>query len=176
MSSSDESDSDRHSSTSSKRIKSSSSSKRKHYSSDEDSSDDDRKSSSSRSGSSSTSSKRSKSSSTSSSKSAPKKAAPIAAPSVVKLDRDQFFKICEDYRRPPTLKGGLSAHYKKKPSDFSNAQLYRGLHIEMFEHGGNSPNVALAIAMDHLTEIPDYYKRLGEMEAAYKAERRAAGL
>lgn len=143
---------------------SSSSSKRssRDYSDDSDSDDDDRSSSSS-------SSKRPASSSKSA-KSAVAKPTPVST--FVKLDKDQFMKACAEYKRPPALKGGLAHTHKKKPSDFSKVQLYKGYHVEAREHGGVSPNVALAIAQDHLTEIPDYYDRLRDMEAQAKAERK----
>ena len=129
------------------------------YSDDSDSNDDD-----------SSSKRPSSSSSSKSAKSATAKPTPV--PTFVKLDKDQFMKACAEYKRPPALKGGLAHIYKKKPSDFSKVQLYKGYHVEAREHGGASPNVALAIAQDHLTEIPDYYDRLRDMEAQAKAERK----
>jgi len=49
-----------------------------------------------------------------------------------------------------------------EPTDFDSIQILKGLEIEM-EHTSN-PREALEITMDHLTEIPDYYDRLGDME------------
>lgn len=43
-----------------------------------------------------------------------------------------------------------------------NKELKMGIEVE-YEHT-NSKNMAREIAMDHLTEIPDYYTRLKKME------------
>lgn len=51
---------------------------------------------------------------------------------------------------------------KKKPEDFDKAQLEIGIEIEM-EHT-DDPAVAQEIAMDHLTEDPEYYTHLRKME------------
>lgn len=51
---------------------------------------------------------------------------------------------------------------KKKPEDFDQEQLKMGIEIEM-EHVDDKKK-AEEIAMDHLTEIPDYYTRLKKME------------
>lgn len=50
---------------------------------------------------------------------------------------------------------------KKNPKDFDQAQLKQGIKVEM-EH---TKNIAIAqeIAMDHLSEDPDYYKKLKEV-------------
>ena len=48
----------------------------------------------------------------------------------------------------------------KKPSDFPAEDLVLGMTVEM-EHT-NNPEVACEIAMDHLTEKPDYYRK-GDM-------------
>lgn len=58
------------------------------------------------------------------------------------------------------IKGGLAD--KKKPSDFDAKQLAAGIEVEM-EHT-DSIHTATEIAMDHLTEDPDYYKKLKKME------------
>lgn len=58
------------------------------------------------------------------------------------------------------LPGGYADN--KKPSDFDRSQLFKGIEVEL-EHTDN-PMLALEIAMDHLTEIPDYYTHLEEME------------
>jgi len=59
----------------------------------------------------------------------------------------------------------------KKPSDFDQDELDAGIKVE-HEHlvgGGYSKqeteDIAREIAMDHLTEIPDYYTRLDKMES-----------
>lgn len=51
---------------------------------------------------------------------------------------------------------------KNKPEDFDKAQLEIGIEIEM-EHT-DDPAVAQEIAMDHLTEDPEYYTHLRKME------------
>ena len=53
-----------------------------------------------------------------------------------------------------------------KPSDFDPNQIEKGKEIEL-EHT-NNPNLAREIAMDHLTEIPNYYTHLEEMEQKAK--------
>jgi hypothetical protein len=58
----------------------------------------------------------------------------------------------------------------KKPSDFNKKQLKIGTDIEL-EHT-NSRRVAKRIAMDHLTEHPDYYKELKKMEKKLDARKR----
>lgn len=58
------------------------------------------------------------------------------------------------------IKGGLAD--TKKPSDFPPKALKQGLKVES-EHTSN-PHMAKEIAMDHLTEKHDYYKRLRAME------------
>lgn len=55
-----------------------------------------------------------------------------------------------------------------KPSDFDPKQIEKGKEIEL-EHT-NNPNLAREIAMDHLTEIPDYYTHLEEMEQKAKKD------
>jgi len=54
------------------------------------------------------------------------------------------------------IEGGLAEGMP--PSDFDRSQLAIGMDIEM-EHTDN-PEIAKEIAMDHLTEDPDYYKKL----------------
>ena len=58
------------------------------------------------------------------------------------------------------MAGGLGD--QKKPEDFDQEQLKMGINVEM-EHT-NDPKKALEIAMDHLTECPDYYTRLKGVE------------
>ena len=66
--------------------------------------------------------------------------------------------------------GGLAVG--KKPSDFNPKQLGKGRKVEM-EHT-NDPDLAREIAMDHLTEDPDYYKKLEVMENQKDAAHRIA--
>ena len=67
-------------------------------------------------------------------------------------------------QNPDKIKGGLADN--KSPKSFSPHQLKEGIKVEM-EHT-NSKAIAKEIAMDHLTEIPDYYTRLKNMEAIAK--------
>ena len=64
------------------------------------------------------------------------------------------------------LTGGLADD--AEVGDFDPVQLKRGIDIEM-EHTKDE-NLAREIAMDHLTEIPDYYTRLERMEKEAKGE------
>jgi len=58
------------------------------------------------------------------------------------------------------LVGGIGD--KTNPDDVDQDQLLRGIIVE-FEHTGD-PLLSMEIAIDHLTEIPDYYDWLEEME------------
>lgn len=48
-----------------------------------------------------------------------------------------------------------------RPEQFDQQQLRVGMRVEM-EHT-NSPRIARRIAMDHLTEDADYYKKLSKI-------------
>lgn len=54
------------------------------------------------------------------------------------------------------LKGGLADN--RPDSDFDEKELKKGIKIEM-EHTKNE-KIAKEIAKDHLTEDPNYYKKL----------------
>lgn len=58
------------------------------------------------------------------------------------------------------------------PSAFDPEELARGVQVER-EHTPD-PAVAREIAMDHLTEFPDYYTRLDRMEAEARGKKTAA--
>lgn len=58
------------------------------------------------------------------------------------------------------LKGGLADRYL--PQDFDPIQLKIGIKHEL-EHT-NSLQIAREVAMDHLSEDPDYYKKLNKIE------------
>lgn len=58
------------------------------------------------------------------------------------------------------LPGGLAD--LRDPKDFDAKALEEGAMVEM-EHTDN-PQLAVEIAMDHLTEDPKYYDKLKEME------------
>lgn len=62
------------------------------------------------------------------------------------------------------LPGGLAD--KKKPSDFDQGQIAKGIKVEM-EHVDDR-NLAREIAMDHLVEDPKYYDKLLKMEEGSK--------
>lgn len=59
------------------------------------------------------------------------------------------------------LPGGKADSYS--PEDFDPEQLAKGIAVEM-EHT-NDEGVAREIAMDHLAEDPEYYKKLEVMES-----------
>ncbi len=58
------------------------------------------------------------------------------------------------------IEGGIGDH--AKPSDFDAKELRMGAEVE-FEHTNNMAT-AIEIAMDHLSELKDYYTRLVKME------------
>lgn len=59
------------------------------------------------------------------------------------------------------LPGGLAD--QSTPDQFDPADLQKGLQVEL-EHTKDHA-LAQEIAMDHLTEDPDYYNKLDELEA-----------
>jgi GNAT superfamily N-acetyltransferase len=66
------------------------------------------------------------------------------------------------------LAGGLADEFQ--PSDFDPKALAKGTKVEM-EHT-DDPRIAREIAMDHLTEHPDYYEALEKMESELEANPR----
>jgi len=58
------------------------------------------------------------------------------------------------------IPGGLAKN--KKPSDFDAKELLAGTKVEI-EHT-DSVQIAIEIAMDHLTEDPLYYQKLKKIE------------
>ena len=68
------------------------------------------------------------------------------------------------------MKGGLADD--AKPGDFDKRALYQGMKVEM-EHTDDD-EVAREIAMDHLTEDPDYYTKLAKMEGEDEMEKSAS--
>jgi hypothetical protein len=58
------------------------------------------------------------------------------------------------------IPGGLGKD--KKPNDFNKDDLEAGVKVEM-EHTEDR-DIAKEIAMDHLTEDKDYYRKLRKME------------
>lgn len=71
-----------------------------------------------------------------------------------------------DMSKADKIPGGLAD--KKKPSDFDPTQLKAGIKVEM-EHTSDK-NIAREIAMDHLTEDSEYYKKLKEVEKYDRVE------
>ena len=76
--------------------------------------------------------------------------------SAEELGEDPTGKLATQDKVP----GGLADN--KKPSDFDPKELAKGIKVEM-EHT-EDPALAQEIAMDHLTEFPDYYTALLKME------------
>ena len=71
-----------------------------------------------------------------------------------------LYKMAEDAVWEDEIPGGLAD--KKKPEDFDPKAIAKGIKVEM-EHT-NDKHVATEITMDHLTENPDYYNYLDDME------------
>jgi hypothetical protein len=65
-----------------------------------------------------------------------------------------------DFKREDKIPGGLAD--KKNPSDFDSESLAEGVKVES-EHTSD-PKIAEEIAMDHLTEDSQYYKKLKNIE------------
>ncbi len=68
---------------------------------------------------------------------------------------NEFLKIAGD-----KIPGGLADG--KSPADFPSGALEKGVKVEL-EHT-TSKQIATEIAMDHLTEDPEYYIKLEKME------------
>ena len=99
----------------------------------------------------------------------------------------KFTDIVEDDKEPETddveqievdkeeigdkIKGGKADD--NSPQEFDKEQIKMGLKIEM-EHT-DDPMIAIEIAMDHLSEFPDYYTRLDKMEKEAKGEKSEDG-
>jgi len=82
-----------------------------------------------------------------------------------KLMKEIFSSVKEDLddrrvQKSDKIPGGLAD--KKKPSDFDSKKLKEGIKVEL-EHTSDK-KIAQEIAMDHLMEDPDYYKKLKEVE------------
>jgi len=93
----------------------------------------------------------------------------------VALDKDELLEQARDFDGAEFRKaggdkipGGLASG--KKPSDFDKAKLEAGIKVEL-EHTSDRA-IAAEIAMDHLTEDPNYYEKLETIE---KASRPPAG-
>lgn len=68
-------------------------------------------------------------------------------------------EACGEDRIKDTIKGGLAD--KMDPSEFDQKELMKGIHTEI-EHV-NDILQAMEIAMDHLSEDPDYYEKLASI-------------
>lgn len=67
------------------------------------------------------------------------------------------------------MRGLLKVRRERKPDEaYDSAELAAGIEVEK-EHTGD-PEVAKAIAKDHLNEMPDYYTRLLQMEIEHTDE------
>ena len=75
------------------------------------------------------------------------------------ISENGFQKLARFIKGEDLIEGGLAEDTKKK---FNIDQLIKGLKVEM-EHT-DDPRVAIEIAMDHLTEMDDYYDRLEKVE------------
>jgi hypothetical protein len=71
-----------------------------------------------------------------------------------------MYKIKIILKQSEKIKGGLAD--KRPDSDFDAEQLKNGIKVEM-EHT-DDPKIAKEIAKDHLTEDPNYYKKLKKIE------------
>jgi hypothetical protein len=65
------------------------------------------------------------------------------------------------------LKGGLAD--KKQPMNFNQKALKQGMKVES-EHTSDK-HIAMEIAMDHLAEDTQYYRKLTKMERGNKREK-----
>jgi len=66
------------------------------------------------------------------------------------------------------INAGRFAESDYVESNFDPEQIAMGIKVEL-EHTTNK-QIAKKIALDHLSEIPDYYTRLAKMEAEAKKE------
>lgn len=74
----------------------------------------------------------------------------------------KLFKLAEKFalKLEDKIPGGLAD--KMSPENFNQIALQEGIKAEM-EHTSDQ-NIALEIAMDHLMEDPEYYKKLKLIE------------
>jgi hypothetical protein len=80
------------------------------------------------------------------------------------LGDDDFYPLYPEWE--DQISGGLAD--KKKPSDFEDTQLMKGVKVEL-EHTSDL-RIATEIAMDHLVEDPKYYDKLEIMESGGKQQ------
>lgn len=82
------------------------------------------------------------------------------------IDKHEFEEVAY------SLLGNLMSGGKSKgilPKNLDMEQLRMGIQVE-YEHSSDI-ETSTKIAIDHLTEIPDYYTRLAKMEAEAKQEK-----
>ena len=85
------------------------------------------------------------------------------------LDDEEFWEDLFDMYEPITSGGNSEG---KHPEDFDKNALAIGIIIE-YEHTDDD-SVACEIAMDHLTEYPNYYEALLKMETELSKRKEAA--
>ena len=75
----------------------------------------------------------------------------------------KLFKLAEEFAKKlaDKIPGGLAD--RMSPEDFDQKALREGIEEEM-EHTSD-PEIAKEIAMDHLMEDPDYYRKLKTIES-----------
>lgn len=78
---------------------------------------------------------------------------------IAKADFDRAKKLV-GAKFKEQIPGGLSSG--KNPKEFDQKQLLMGINVEV-EHT-DDVLMAMEIAMDHLSEIPDYYTKLKSVE------------
>lgn len=78
----------------------------------------------------------------------------------MRLKISQLRSIIKENVWKDALPGGLAD--KKTPTDFNPGKLAAGIKVEL-EHTSDR-KTAEEIAMDHLTEDPDYYEKLKTIE------------
>lgn len=75
-------------------------------------------------------------------------------------EAQEITSLLKDTSWKDAINGGLADN--KNPKDFNPKSLEKGMKVEM-EHT-NDPKIAIEIAMDHLTEDPNYYEKLELIE------------
>jgi hypothetical protein len=104
---------------------------------------------------------------------------PDPSPEIIKMfiekigiTETQFYVLCAKLLSSFASHGKYNSS-KKKIKDFDYNQLMKGIKVE-YEHT-NCQIMARRIAMDHLSELPDYYDRLEKMEKQGKEYYKAMG-
>jgi len=87
---------------------------------------------------------------------------PSRPPRANPQDRTRVEKVVGRVQRQPTWQPKLHGGPRKHPRNFSTNSLVEGALVEL-EHT-DDPRIAVEIAMAHLDEDRDYYKKLAKME------------